>query len=325
MHAVAVNRYGAEPAVVELPEPQAGQGQVLIRVRAAGTNPMDRKISDGAWKAQMAGTFPLVLGSDFDGVVVAVGDEDSGFSPGEELFGQLLIPPLGSAGTYAEYVAVPEDASVARVPDGLDSVTAAALPTAGATALEIVESLLPLSGRTVLIAGAAGGVGSFATQFAANAGAHVIAGARAGATDRMRGYGAAEVVDYTTVSVPDAVRQTHPDGIDALIDVANDADGFATLAALVRPGGTAVSTVYVADVDALAAAGITGVNFVVRVSPDVLERLADAVVAGRIVAPPITRIALDDVPSTMNSLRADGADGKTVITLSSGASEGGRA
>jgi NADPH2:quinone reductase len=315
MHAIAVSRYGADPAVVELPEPRPGQRQVLIKVRTAGTNPMDRMIADGAWERRMAGTFPLVLGSDFDGVVVAVGDKSSKFSPGEEVFGQLLIPPLGSAGTYAEYVAFPEHAPVAKVPAGLDPVTAAALPTAGATALEVVDSLEPLRARTVLIAGAAGGVGSFATQFAAAAGAHVIATARANAAPRVRGYGAAETIDYTSVSVPDAARQAHPDGIDALIDVASDADGFAALAALVRPGGTAVTTRYVADPAALAAVGVTGVNFRVRVSPEVLERLANAVIAGRIVPPPITQVAFDDVPSMLNGTSTYQSDGKTVITL----------
>ena len=90
-------------------------------------------------------------------------------SRGDELFGQLLIAPPGSAGTYAEYVAVTEEAPLARVPDGLDPVVAAALPTAGGTGLALVASLGPLAGKSVLIVGAGGGVGSFATQFAVNA------------------------------------------------------------------------------------------------------------------------------------------------------------
>src|SRR4029077_15671475 len=106
-----------------------------------------------------------------------------------------------------------------------------------------------LTGKTMLIVGAAGGVGSFATQLAASAGAHVIAVARADAAVRMRRYGAAETVDHTAVSVPDAVVHSHPDGIDVLVDLASDANGFATLAALVRAGGTALTTRYFADTD----------------------------------------------------------------------------
>jgi NADPH:quinone reductase-like Zn-dependent oxidoreductase len=284
---------------------------VLIKVEAAGMNPMDRSMAAGAWKEQMPGSFPFVLGADLAGVVEAIGEGAGGFQPGEQVFGQLLIAPLGSAGTYAEYVAVTEDAALARLPEGLDPIVAAALPTAGVTALQIVESRGQLTGKTMLMVGAAGGVGSFAMQLAAQAGAHVIAVARADAADRMRIYGAVETVDHTTVSVPDAVQQTHPDGIDVLVDVASDADGFATLAALVRPGGTALTTRYFADTEALASRGVGGINFRVDMSSEALERLADIVVSGTIVVPPITRIELEDVPALNGNAHADG---KTVIT-----------
>jgi NADPH:quinone reductase-like Zn-dependent oxidoreductase len=275
---------------------------------------MDRMIADGAWATQMPGTFPLVLGVDFAGVVEGVGQGTTRFVKGDEVFGQLFIPPLGSTGTYAEFVAVTEDAPMAKVPNGLDPEVAAALPTSGGTALQIVTSLEPLAGKTVLIVGAAGGIGSFATQLAVNAGADVIADARGSAADRLRGYGAAEVVDYAEVSVADAVQRAHPEGIDVLIDVASDADGFATLASLVRSGGTALTTKFVANTEALDARGVTGVNYEMPMTPELLERLANTLVAGRIVAPPITRIELDDVPSAMNG-GPDQHDGKTVITL----------
>jgi NADPH2:quinone reductase len=270
----------------------------------------------GAWRPAPA-TFPMVLGADGAGVVERAGEGASRFSRGDELFGQLLIAPLGSAGTYAEDVAVTEDAPLARVPDGLDPVVAAALPTAGGTGLALVASLEPLAGKTVLIVGAGGGVGSFATQFAVNAGARVIANVRAAAAGRMRGYGAAETVDHTEVSLPGALRQAHPDGIDVLIDLVSDADGFAALAALVQPDGTAVTTKYVADLGALAAAGVTGTNFnfAQHVSGELLEQVADALVNGRIAAPPITRITLEQAPAALNPAQADHADGKTVITL----------
>ena len=110
---------------------------------------------------------------------------------------------------------------------------------------------------------------------------------------------------------PTLCSRTHPDGIDVLVDVASDADGFATLAALVRPGGTALTTRYLADTEALASRGVAGVNFRVVMSSEALERLADLVVNGTIVVPPITLIKLDDVP-TLNAKAH--TDGKTVIT-----------
>lgn len=310
MRAITVNEYGAAPALTEVPDPQPGPGQVLITVEAAGMNPVDRTIADGGLKDMMPATFPLILGVDLAGVIEAVGEGASKFSQGDEVLGQLMIAPLGSTGTYAEHVAVSEDAPLVRVPKGLDPTVAAALPGAGATGLVIVESLEPLSGKTLLLVGAAGGIGSFATQLAANAGARVIAVARASANDRMRTYGAAETVDYTAGSVPDAVQRMHPDGIDVLIDVASDGDDFATLASLVRAGGTAVTTRYVADTEALASRGVSGVNFRLEVSSGLLERLADAVVSGRIVAPPITRVQLDDVPALNGKPTAGG---KTVV------------
>jgi NADPH2:quinone reductase len=312
MRAITVNKYGAAPALTEVPDPRPGSGQVLIKVEAAGVNPMDRTIAAGGLKEVMAASFPLILGADLAGVIEAVGEGASRFSPGDEVFGQLMIPPLGSTGTYAERVAVGEDAPLAGVPKGLDPSVAAALPTAGAAAFDIIESLEPLSGKTVLLVGAAGGVGSFATQLATNAGARVIAVARASTNDRVRSYCAAETIDHTAVSVPDALQRTHPDGIDVLIDLASDGDDFTTLASVVRPGGTAVTTRYVADAEALASRGVSGVNFRLEASSGLLERLADAVVSGRIVVPPITRIQLGDVPA-LNGRPT--ADGKTVITL----------
>jgi NADPH:quinone reductase len=315
MRAVTVTEYGATPGVAEVPTPEPGQRQVLIRLRAAGMNPMDRTLASGDWKP-MPATFPMVLGADFAGVVEQLGEGASRFSVGDDLFGQLLIAPLGSAGTYAEYVAVTEDAPLVSVPTGLDDVVAAALPTAGGAGLALVDLLEPLADKTVLIVGAGGGVGSFATQFAANAGGSVIANVRDDDAERMRAYGATETIDHTKVALPAAVRQAHPDGVDVLIDLVNaDAAGFAALASLVRPGGTAMSTNYVADEAALRTTGVSGINFALPMSSELLERLAQAVVDGRVVTPPITRIPLQEAPAALDLAQAGPVGGKTVITL----------
>lgn len=313
MRAITVSSYGASPSVTELPAPQPGPGQVLIAIRAAGMNPMDVQFANGALQGQMPATFPMVLGADLAGTVREAGPGAARFAPGDEVFGQLLIPPLGSAGTYAQYVAVGEDAPLARIPAGLDPVTAAALPTAGGTALQIAESLAPLDGKIVLIVGAAGGIGSFLTQFAAQAGANVDAVAPAAEAQRMTGYGAAETIDRAAMPLLDAVARTHPDGIDVLVDVASDAAQFAALAGHVRPGGTAVTTRYVADPETLARASVTGVNFALSMTAPLLDRLASRVAARSIVPPPITRISLDDVPAVLGNPRH--AEGKTVITI----------
>lgn len=140
MQAITVSEYGAAPTVTDLPDPKAGPGEILVKIRAAGVNPMDRAIAEGQWQAMMPAVFPLILGADLAGVVEAVSEGTGRFSPGEELFGQLLIPPLGSAGTYAECVSVTEDATLARVPTNLEATVAASLPTPGGAALNLVES-----------------------------------------------------------------------------------------------------------------------------------------------------------------------------------------
>ena len=238
MRAVIVNEYGGSPVVAEIPTPQPGPSQVLIKVRAAGVNPMDSWYASGAQRSEAA-TFPMVLGADAAGIVETIGAGATRFAAGDKVFGQLWAAPFVEAGTDAEYVAVSEDASLARVPEGLDLVVAAALPTAGMTGLSLVEMLTPLAGKTVLIVGAGGGVGSFASQFVVDAGARVIANVRSEMAQRLRGYGAAETVDHTRVPLADAVRQAHPDGIDVLMDLASDAapGGQPGLYRRQRPGG----------------------------------------------------------------------------------------
>lgn len=314
MRAVAVTEYGGEPAVTELPKPEAAPEKIIVRVEAAGMNPVDSSIASGAYKDLMPATFPLVLGVDVAGVVEAVGEGTAGFEVGDRVFGQLLIPPLGSTGTYAEFVSVPKDAPVAKVPQSMDSVTAASLPTAGGTALQIAESLL-LEGKTMLIVGAAGGVGSFLTQFAVRAGARVIANVAARDSARVREYGAVETVDHHTDNVRDAVAALSPDGIDVLVDLANGADEFANLASLVRGGGTALTTLYVADVDSLAARGITGVNFAYQASRPLLARLADSVATDGVVPPPLETVGLDEVPQVLRGSGRGARPAKTVIVL----------
>jgi len=314
MRAVVVMEYGGKAEIVELPKPEVGPGKILIKIAAAGMNPMDRTIAGGVWKSVMAATFPMILGFDFAGVIGDIDEEATRFGVGESIMGQLLLPPVGAFGTYAEYVAVSEQATLTRIPSGVDPTVAAAAPTAGMSGLAIVDSLSPLDGKTVLIVGAAGGVGSFVTQLAANAGANVIANVRQENVARMRSYGVSEIIDIEA-PLAEVVARSHPDGIDALIDVVNDADDFAALAALVRNGGTALTSRYVADVDALAASGVTATNFQLPASSELLERLAEVLTAKTIVPPPIKLISLADAPSAFDGKGEPLFDGKTVIVI----------
>jgi NADPH:quinone reductase len=314
MRAVAVSRFGEPPQVIHATTPVAEPGQVLIKLAAASMNPMDVRLASGEWRPAPV-IFPMVLGVDGAGVVEATGEGTTRFVPGDRVLGQLLIPPIGAFGTYAEYVAVSAQAPLAAVPDGLDLVRAAAAPTAGGAGLSLVELAEPLENQVVLIIGAGGGVGSFVTQFAVNAGASVLVNINAMAERRMRSYGVAETIVRSKVSVTEMVRQSYPDGVDILIDLVSDARGFAATAALVRPGGSAITTQYVADLAALQSRGIRGVNFGLRMTSELLERVAQALAEGAVVEPPITRISLDDAPALCGPLRRSKPHGKTVIVL----------
>ena len=220
MRAMVISRFGG-PDVFELqdrPRPVAGPGELLVRVVASGTNPVDAKIRQaGSW----AGIpFPAVLGYDVSGVVEEVGPGVTGFKAGDEVFytPEIFGNPNGS---YAEYT-VAAASIVAHKPPGLSHIEAAGIPLAGGTAWEaIVRRLAVRPGETVLIHGGAGGVGSFAIQFAKAAGARVLATASKANHEAMRDLGADVTLDYRDTDVMDQIlREAGGAGVDAAFDTA---------------------------------------------------------------------------------------------------------
>jgi NADPH:quinone reductase-like Zn-dependent oxidoreductase len=274
-------------------------------------NPMDQAIASGAFSEALPATFPLILGVDVAGVVEARGDGPAPYSIGERIFGQLLAPPLGSSGAYAEYAAVAADATVATVPDSVSSEIAAALPTPGVTALQLARSLEPVAAKTIAVVGAGGVVGGFLTQLLVTSGARVLAVVLPPQADRVRGQGAQEVIDANATPT-DHIRRAAPNGVDVLVDLVSSPEQFALLTDTVRSSGTAVSTRYAADVDALAKKNIEGVNFVVQVTTADLETVAALTASGQLVPPPIRTVRFEDVPDLLNR-GGDGFDGKTVV------------
>jgi NADPH:quinone reductase-like Zn-dependent oxidoreductase len=310
MRAIAVERFGGPAKLVDLPQPVPGPGEVLVRLAAAGVNPFDRKVADGMMDGSMPHTFPLVLGVDGAGVVESVGADVTRFAPGDRIFGSFFHSPAGE-GTYAEYVTVPAGNALALLPDGFDPVVAAALPTAGMTALGLVDALDPFDGMTALLVGATGGVGVFTVQLAAAAGVRVIATGGPADADWLRELGAADVVDHKAGPVADRVHQ-----VDALVDVISDRAGFTANLRAVRSGGRALTTTFSADLDALAARGISGGDFEMQGRPEALTRLAEAVLDGRLRVPVKNRVPLDDsAADELARIRSTGSRGKTVLVV----------
>jgi NADPH:quinone reductase-like Zn-dependent oxidoreductase len=192
---------------------------------------------------------------------------------------------------------------------------AAALPTAGMTALGALEAIGPQAGQSILIVGATGGVGVFAVQLAAASGAEVIATARPDADRWIQQLGAAATADYTADDIAEQVRKTHPDGIDALLDLTRDQARFSEYAGLVRDGGTAVSVTFTATPKLLASERITVSNFVMQDKPDLLARITAEAASGRITVPIQQTVTLDKLPEALARNSAGGARGKTTVRI----------
>lgn len=313
MRAIAVPDIGGTPGLVDLPVPSPGPDEVLIRMTTASLNPVDLDIADG--RLSLPTARPLVLGVDGAGRVVEVGASVTEFAPGDLVHGQFFDAPLGR-GTFAEYAVVgasPSHGALQRTPDGLAAEVAATLPTAGMTALGVVESLDLRPGQSMLIVGATGGVGVFAVQLAAARGAEVIATARAEAEAWIRELGASQTIDYSTGDVSELVRKTHPDGVDALLDLTRDQARFTTYADLLRDGGSAVSVTFTASPELLASERITATNFMMQDKPGLLARITEEVSSRRIIVPVERTIALDEVPDALARNAVGGARGKTVV------------
>ncbi|GGP70549.1 NADP-dependent oxidoreductase [Streptomyces melanogenes] len=307
MRAVAVQAFGATPEVVHVPKPTPGPGEVLVKIDYAALNPFDWQVADGLLDGRAPHAFPLVLGLDFAGRVDVVGPGENRFVVGDAVYGQAGRPPVGT-GTYAEYVTMPHDSTIAGVPDGLTLRAAAALPTAGMTALQILRTGVALEpGDSLLLVGAAGGVGSALTQLAAARDLRVVAVVRGDERERMRALGAVLAIDSTEESVREACGRAVPGGVDAVVDlVSPDPESFAAYASLMRPGGAALST-------RGAAPPGKGVNFRLTATGALLDALAAAAVAGEVHLPVDAEYPLEKVPEALERNRVGGARGKTLF------------
>lgn len=212
MKAVRIHRYGGPEVLVceEAEKPVPGDGEVLVRIRAAGVNPVDWKVRQGSLRDFLAPRLPLIPGWDFAGIIEEAGAGVGFLQPGLAVYGH---PVIGLDGTYAEYIAVKAE-HVAPKPESLTFEQAAAVPLAALTAWQSLFELAGLqAGQRILIHGAAGGVGHFAVQFARWCGAHVIGTASGRHHDFLKSLGVHEVIDYTARRFEEAVS-----GLDVVYD-----------------------------------------------------------------------------------------------------------
>lgn len=236
MQAIAIDAYGGVDRLQlrELPLPEPRADEVRIRVRAAGVGIWDALQRTGAFPPEHE-SFPMIVGAECSGTIDAVGrDVHRQLHEGDEVYSYFY----GDQGAYAQFVCV-KAGDVALKPKNLTFVEAAAVPVDGITAHQaLVDELRVASGETVLIAGAAGGVGTLAVQIAAKVlGARVIATAGKANLDYVRKLGAAEVIDYTAGDFVASVKKFAPSGADAALDCVGKDDNAKTTIAAVRDGG----------------------------------------------------------------------------------------
>jgi len=324
MRAFAVRSFGEAPAIYDLPNPVA-DGAYLVRVTYAGVNPIDYKLID---YLTAKSTYPVIIGTDFAGVVEAVPAGARDFRVGDRIFGMAR-----QHGAYAERTAVApgaKNAPIARIPDGVTDEQAAALPIPAVTALGSLDLLNLTSDQRIVIMGATGGVGGYATQMARSRGAHVIATVR-GDTEEARRLGAVQVYDTQTPPGPDgitlpckpdvitAIRNAHPDGVDAVLDLVSDANAIRRDAEILRPGGSVLSTIHVADEAWFATRQIKAYNIGPDNNPassdkalgDIARMLVDGVITARVRS----AVELAQAGQILDQLRHGGISGKAVIHI----------
>ena len=243
MKAIAINEFGGRDKLqlMDLPVPETKSGEILVKVKAAGVNPVDWKIREGYIKDLFPYQFPIILGWDAAGIVEQVGPEVTRFKKGDEIFAYCR-KPMVQGGAYAEYIVLEEEHAAIK-PKNISFEEAASIPLAALTAYQSLFDTAKINpGETVLIHAAAGGVGGFGVQLARDHGAVVWGTASGRNKEYVKDLGAGRVVDYDQVDFCDSVRSEHPDGVDIVFDCVGG-DVLAKSAEIVKQGGRLISIV----------------------------------------------------------------------------------
>ena len=307
MKVMAIQRYGGPEVLqpMDLPIPQPADGEVRVRVHAAGVNPVDyQRRQNGPYT-----DFPVVLGWDISGVVDALGPGVTGLRVGDEVYGMIRFPEQGRA--YAEYVTAPVT-EVVRKPQRLSHVEAAATPLASLTALLALETMNLQAGQTILVHAGAGGVGHFAVQLARARGASVVATASEQNRDIVLGLGAGEVIDYRARPFEKQVA-----GVDAVFDTVGG-DTFTRSYGVVKPDGWVVGTVIPMTDDLTEQARHAGINATwIAVSPSrpQLEALSALAEAGQLTPHVSQTFPLERVADAHRAQETGRTVGKIVLTV----------
>lgn len=308
MKAIRIHEYGG-PEVLryeDAPKPTPAEGDVLVRVHAAGINPVDWKVRQGYLREKIPYPLPFIPGWDLSGVVEEIGPGATGFAVGDEVYSR---PDIARDGTYAEYIAV-RASELARKPKSLSHVEAAGVPLAGITAWQALFDVGGLeAGQSVLIHAASGGVGSFAVQFAKWKGARVLATASAANRKLVRGLGADEVIDYRTTRFEEVAH-----GVDVVFDTIGGETQERSWSVL-KPGGIQVSIVSPPSEDTARQHGARAGYLFIGPNAPILTEIARLIDEGR-VRPIIGEVMpLSDARRAHELSQTGHAKGKIVLRV----------
>ncbi len=315
MRAIAIEEFGGPEKLklMDLPDPKAGKGEVLVRVVAAGVNPVDWKICQGLLKGGFPHGFPLIPGWDVAGTIEDLGEGVTGFRKGERVWAYTRKPVI-QWGAYAQWIVLPES-SVSWIPPKLLFEEAAAVPLAGLTAYQSLfkrDDVRP--GSVVLVHAAAGGVGHFAVQLAGSAGARVVGTASRANHGFLLDLGVEEAIDYTREDFVEAVRKRFPQGVDVVFDT-QGGDVLTRSLAVLKRGGRLVSILGRPRAGEAEKLGVTADYVFVEPSAQQLAALADLATKGRL-KPHVAKIyPLAEAADAHRQSQSGHVRGKLVLAL----------
>ena len=318
MRAIVIGATGGPNVlhVSKVARPTRVNAEFLVKVVAAGVNPIDTQSRSGTGPAEAFGPFPVVLGNDFSGHVVESSYDLHPIKAGDEVYGMTMVPRFG--GTYAEYISVPATC-LARKPPALSHVEAAAVPLAALTAWgAVVDVAKAHEGQRILIHAGAGGVGHFAIQFASFFGAHVITTGSTRNTGWLRELGARQVVDHTINRFEDVVSE-----VDVVIDlIGNLTDQTSTRSlGLLRRGGLIVSVPtggWPTMTEDAAAAGVRATGYNVPADGSTLSVISRLLESGDVRVFVDQVFELDQAAAAHTALETSHTRGKIVLNVSPG-------
>jgi len=315
MKAVTYDKFGGTDTLKlrEFPTPDPRENEVLIKIENTSVNPVDWKIREGLLKERMPHKFPIIPGWDAAGKIAKVGKNVKDYKVGDEVYAYTRKDTIQD-GTYAEYIAVPED-FVAIKPKKASFAESAALPLVALTAWQALFDVAKLKkGQTVLIQSGSGGVGSIAIQLAKYAGCKVYTTTSKNNFDYVKKFHPDRIIDYKNENFADIIKKENPEGIDVVFDMLGG-EALKDSAKIVKKGGAIVSIVQPLDKAIADKYGIHSLYCFVRPSGEQLKEIARLIDTGKVLLPQTEEMPLKDAGLAQDKNREGHTRGKIVLKI----------